>query len=112
MAQFSELQREFDLAREAEVRSIIGRVMELLASRGIGLNDVIRCANAPKSGPIVRRLTPLYWNPETGETWSGRGREPRWLAGRDRAQFKFPSPEPDEHGVSGSDAHAAQPPDQ
>ncbi|QCP55023.1 H-NS histone family protein [Trinickia violacea] len=41
------------------------------------------------------RLPPLpkYRNPATGETWSGRGRVPAWLAGRDRQQFRI-NPEP------------------
>ena len=38
------------------------------------------------------KITAKYRDPETGETWSGRGRPPRWLAareaeGRDRKEF-------------------------
>lgn len=28
-----------------------------------------------------------YRDPESGATWSGRGRVPRWIAGKDREQF-------------------------
>lgn len=28
-----------------------------------------------------------YRNPETGETWSGRGRAPAWLEGANREEF-------------------------
>lgn len=28
-----------------------------------------------------------YCNPETGETWTGRGRAPRWLEGKNREDF-------------------------
>ncbi len=28
-----------------------------------------------------------YRNPESGETWSGRGRTPRWLDGKNRDDF-------------------------
>ena len=28
-----------------------------------------------------------YRNPESGETWSGRGRTPRWLDGKNREDF-------------------------
>jgi DNA-binding protein H-NS len=28
-----------------------------------------------------------YRNPKTGETWSGRGRSPGWLAGKNRERF-------------------------
>ena len=29
-----------------------------------------------------------YRNPKTGETWTGRGRAPRWIEGRDRKPFE------------------------
>lgn len=29
-----------------------------------------------------------YRNPTTGETWTGRGRTPRWIEGRDRKPFE------------------------
>ncbi|MFY3145775.1 H-NS family nucleoid-associated regulatory protein [Achromobacter xylosoxidans] len=37
-------------------------------------------------------VAPKYRNPDTGETWAGRGKPPRWLveaeaAGSDRGQF-------------------------
>ncbi|KWB43879.1 hypothetical protein WL35_16990 [Burkholderia ubonensis] len=35
-------------------------------------------------GALVKRTArPKYWNPTTGETWSGRGRRPKWLSGVD-----------------------------
>ncbi|SAI42943.1 DNA-binding protein (histone) [Bordetella ansorpii] len=39
-----------------------------------------------------RAVAPKYRHPQTGETWSGRGKAPRWLAaeeanGADRASF-------------------------
>jgi DNA-binding protein H-NS len=30
---------------------------------------------------------PKYRNPETGQTWTGRGRMPLWLTGKDRAAY-------------------------
>ena len=30
-----------------------------------------------------------YRNPKTGETWTGRGRAPRWIEGRDRKPFEI-----------------------
>jgi DNA-binding protein H-NS len=39
-----------------------------------------------------RKVKPMYRNPKTGKTWSGRGRAARWLvaaekAGRKRTEF-------------------------
>ncbi|MEQ6310504.1 MAG: H-NS family nucleoid-associated regulatory protein [Pseudomonadales bacterium] len=39
------------------------------------------------AGPL-RQDTGRYRNPKTGETWSGRGRPPRWIEGRDRKPFE------------------------
>ncbi len=36
----------------------------------------------------LRQNTARYRNPKTGETWSGRGRPPRWIEGRDRKPFE------------------------
>jgi len=32
---------------------------------------------------------PKYRNPETGETWTGRGKPPLWIRDKDREQFKI-----------------------
>lgn len=33
------------------------------------------------------KVAPKYRNPETGDTWTGRGREPAWIKGKDRSDF-------------------------
>jgi DNA-binding protein H-NS len=33
------------------------------------------------------KVAPKYRNPETGDTWTGRGREPGWIKGKDRGEF-------------------------
>lgn len=41
----------------------------------------------------VRRSTghvePKYRHPETGATWTGRGRAPRWLEGKDKEAYRI-----------------------
>ncbi|WP_070106600.1 H-NS histone family protein [Burkholderia plantarii] len=34
-----------------------------------------------------KKVRPKYYNPATGQTWSGRGKRPRWLVGRDLDEF-------------------------
>ncbi|THJ46770.1 H-NS histone family protein [Burkholderia sp. LS-044] len=41
-----------------------------------------------------RRPEPKYRDPETGATWSGRGRPPAWIDGKDRVPFEI-----DRHGA-------------
>ncbi len=33
------------------------------------------------------KVAPKYRNPATGETWTGRGKAPKWIDGRDRTSF-------------------------
>ncbi len=43
-----------------------------------------RKAGAKSSGG---KVAPKYRNPATGETWTGRGKAPKWIEGRDRSNF-------------------------
>lgn len=36
-----------------------------------------------------RKLEPKYRDPETGKTWAGRGKYPRWMAGKDKEAFRI-----------------------
>ncbi|MDN7943185.1 H-NS histone family protein [Burkholderia multivorans] len=36
-----------------------------------------------------RKVKPRYFDPQTGAVWSGRGREPRWLKGKNRRDFEL-----------------------
>lgn len=38
-------------------------------------------------GRIGGAAAAKFRNPETGETWSGRGREPAWIKGKNRDDF-------------------------
>lgn len=38
-----------------------------------------RKASARAAGAAKRAVAPKYRHPQTGETWSGRGKAPRWL---------------------------------
>ncbi|AEE68115.1 DNA-binding protein (histone) [Bordetella pertussis] len=53
----------------------------------------VRAPSAPvrrKAGaPVAKRaVAPKYRHPQTGETWSGRGKAPRWLAAEEAAGAK------------------------
>ncbi|KVN34404.1 H-NS histone [Burkholderia pyrrocinia] len=85
MMQFDQLKKEIEIAREHEAQRIARRVLELLAESGV---DVREMAKPQIRG---RKVSPKYWNPQTGATWSGRGRTPKWLVGQDLSQFLIAS---------------------
>lgn len=36
---------------------------------------------------ISIKVQPKYKNPETGDLWSGRGKTPKWLVGKDKNKY-------------------------
>ena len=36
---------------------------------------------------ISNKVPPKYRNPDSGETWTGRGKAPLWIANKDRNSF-------------------------
>lgn len=67
--------REYDITPE-----------EIIAAYGAGKPARPAAAGRRKAGAAARPATakravaPKYRHPQTGETWSGRGKAPRWLA--------------------------------
>jgi len=60
---------------------------ELLLRHGFNPGE-LTSARAVKSASSPRQIAPLYRDPVSGATWSGRGTEPNWIKGRDRETFK------------------------
>src|SRR5690606_37680999 len=45
-----------------------------------------RASGSRKAAPAAKRqVAPKYRHPKTGETWSGRGKAPRWLTAEEAA---------------------------
>ncbi|POR51115.1 DNA-binding protein H-NS [Paraburkholderia eburnea] len=90
-AQLEKLHKEVAAAREREVAQAIADIKEKIAEYEITAEELGFTSAAAVS---ARKKTPLparFVNPKTGETWSGRGRAPAWLAGvknRDRFLIK------------------------
>ena len=40
-----------------------------------------------KSAGTGIKVAPKYRNPATGETWTGRGKPPKWIQGQNRDSF-------------------------
>ncbi|RQT71096.1 H-NS histone family protein [Burkholderia cepacia] len=88
LAQYALLRREIDMAREREIKLVVERILAELEASGISYGELLRCHRAKLASN--RRSAPKYWNKSTGETWSGRGREPHWIVGQDRNEFLLP----------------------
>lgn len=86
--QIAKLQSLAEAARKDEINGAIQKIKELMQLHGVTVDDLssTRSAKVTKAKGTVPAQ---FKNPETGETWTGRGRAPRWLAGKDREQFRI-----------------------
>jgi DNA-binding protein H-NS len=84
-AQLEKLHKEVAVAREKEIEQAIADIKQKIVEYGITAEELgfLSKRSTPKKAP----LPPKYRNPKTGETWSGRGRSPAWLAGKNRERF-------------------------
>ncbi len=84
------LEQEIALARKRELAQAIAQVHELIGEFGLTQQDIFPVA---KSGAVKaakktgNKVAAKYRNPATGDTWTGRGKAPKWIAGKDRAPF-------------------------
>ncbi len=76
-AQAEALLKQAEAARRAEIASVVADIQARMKEYGISLNDLKGGATKTKARAAVAAK---YRNPATGESWSGRGRAPKWLA--------------------------------
>lgn len=107
-----DLMRQAEAARKSEIGAAIADIKAKMAAYGITLDDlgekvkarrgrkpkVAKAAAAAagkakvKVAKVRKAVAVKYRNPETGETWTGRGQMSTWLkameaAGRKREEF-------------------------
>ena len=77
-------------ARQNEISAAVIQVRELIAEFGLTAQDVFP-GRSSKVGSVktktVSKVAAKYRDPATGQTWTGRGKAPKWIEGRDRALF-------------------------
>ena len=79
LAQKAALEQQILEAQREERSQAIAKVRALMAEYGLTLADLgTRATSAPRKAS-ASRVAPKYRHPETGETWSGRGLQPKWL---------------------------------
>ncbi|NHV25453.1 H-NS family nucleoid-associated regulatory protein [Burkholderia sp. D-99] len=84
-AQLAELDRRIKVARRRERSAVLAQVRELVTSYALTAREVFGQGYSDRAKLFTVGVK--YRDPVTGATWSGRGRVPAWLVGRDRAAF-------------------------
>lgn len=73
-------------ARQHELADALAKARALVAEYELTADDLFPPAKA-RSASAGQKVAPKYRNPSTGETWTGRGKPPKWIADQDRGQF-------------------------
>jgi DNA-binding protein H-NS len=79
LAQKAALEKQIIETQRQERADAIARVRALMAEYGLSAADIAGKAAPAARNSTGRKVAPKYRNPETGETWSGRGLQPKWL---------------------------------
>ena len=81
MAQREALERQIEQTKKQERGEAIEKVKALMAEYGLTVADLGSrpAAGKAKKGKSGGKVAAKYRNASTGETWSGRGLQPRWL---------------------------------
>lgn len=83
--QIEKLSKQAESARAKEAQAVVAQIHAMMAEYEITGADLgIREPRAKKKSG---GLPPKFQDPETGATWTGRGRAPGWIAGKDRSKF-------------------------
>jgi len=86
--QIAKLQSLAEAARKNEINDAITKIKDLMQTYGVSIEDLSSGSRA-KPAKAKSTVAPQFKNSETGETWTGRGRAPRWLDGKDKEQFRI-----------------------
>ncbi len=85
--QLAELDSEIERVRRVERRGVIEEIRSQMREYGITPSELVGRKRGRPPAPT------RYLNPETGQTWTGRGPRPQWLKGKNSKKFLVVRPE-------------------
>ena len=80
------LEQKINEARRNELSEAVAQVRALVAEFGLTAQDVFPVGRA-RSASAGSKVAPKYRNPATGQTWTGRGKPPKWIQNENREKF-------------------------
>ncbi len=101
LSQREKLDSQIQALMQREKSEGIAKAKKIIDEFGLTASDLFgRKVSAGKRGRPAKKaaikkrvgkkrgkVAPKYKNPATGETWTGRGKAPKWIAGKDRSKF-------------------------
>ncbi len=88
LQQRRDLEQKISEARRKEITGALAQIRSLVEEFQLTEQDVFPSSKARSpSSTSGTKVAPKYRDPSTGQTWTGRGKAPKWIQDQDRAQF-------------------------
>ncbi len=88
MAQKEALEKQIAETRTRELSDAIRQVRSLIEAHGLTQKDVFETGSrGAKTRMKASKVAAKYRDPLSGKEWTGRGKAPRWLDGKDKMQY-------------------------
>ncbi len=87
LAQRETLEKQIKEAKATEFAAIVNEIKQKMSEYGITAADLglSRAKQVKPRQPVA----PKYRDPASGAVWSGRGKPPKWIAGKDYNQYSI-----------------------
>lgn len=79
LRQREELERAIAVAQADSRKSALREIQEIMATHGLSVADLTAGGRKSSRGEKRSKVPAKFVNRQTGESWSGRGLQPRWL---------------------------------
>lgn len=80
LAKRAALEEEIQSTQKRAREEALQKIKLLMEESGLTLSDLAGRNISHNTSPLKgSKVSPKYRNPATGETWSGRGLQPKWL---------------------------------
>ena len=80
MSQISALSAQAESARKAEIANVVLDIKAKMKEYDLTIADLGGEGSTRRRSEATRTVAPKYRNNATGETWTGRGKMPRWMS--------------------------------
>ena len=87
MARKNELDQRIEELRDTEAKEALVTIKQLIDTFGFTVQQVF-----PWKPEEKKKAEAKYYDPESGASWSGRGKPPKWIEGKDRSQYEIQKP--------------------
>lgn len=86
LAQREQLDKQIKEAIQREKADGIAKAKSIIEAYHLTAADLFSRKAGGGRAPSGK-VAPKYRNPSTGDTWTGRGKAPKWIEGRDRLNY-------------------------